>query len=121
IRNSLTASGDTKFTYTVSEDELITYEIKVVDGVASVTVNGVTKSHNFYATDSAWKDSTFYFKAGAYLQDNTGPETEGGRVAFYSLSVSHDETPEEVAPTISTQPISRSVNEGSPVSFSVVA
>jgi len=121
IRNKIASSGDTKFTYTVATNALITYEIKVVDGVASVTVNGVTRSHNFYATDSAWRNSKYYFKAGAYLQDNSGPVTEGGRVSFYQISVNHGETPEQIAPTISTQPVSRNVNEGSPVSFSVVA
>jgi hypothetical protein len=120
VRNSLTASGDTKFTYTVSPGVMIDYEIKVVDGVAYITVNGVTKSHDFFASDAAWKDSTFYFKAGAYLQDNSGPDTEGGRVSFYQLSVIHGETV-QVAPTISSQPVSRSVNEGSAVNFAVVA
>ncbi|HMJ92352.1 MAG TPA: polysaccharide lyase family 7 protein, partial [Candidatus Acidoferrum sp.] len=123
IRKSLTVSGDAKFTYTVGSDVLINYEIKVVDGVAFVTVNGVTNSHNFGASDPSWlTDSTFYFKAGAYLQDHDGPITEGGRVSFYQLSFSHGTTPPPLtAPTISSQPVSRNVNEGSLSSFSVTA
>ena len=30
-----------------------------------------------------------YFKAGAYIQDNYGPKTEGGRVTFYWLNSVH--------------------------------
>lgn len=36
-----------------------------------------------------WKDKPLYFKAGVYTQDNTGYSSEGGRVMFENLSVSH--------------------------------
>lgn len=38
---------------------------------------------------SAWKTKPLYFKAGVYTQDNTGYSSEGGRVIFQNLSVSH--------------------------------
>ena len=122
IRNSLTASGDTKFNHNVGANALIDYEIKVVDGVAIVTVNGVTNSHDFGASDPAWlTDSTFYFKAGAYLQDNSGPITEGGRVSFYQLSVTHGTAAPPVRPIIASQPASQTVPPGARVTLSVAA
>lgn len=122
IRKSLTASGDAKFIHDVGANALIDYEIKVVDGVAIVAVNGVTNSHNFVASDPAWgTDSTFYFKAGAYLQDNAGPVTEGGRVSFYQLSVTHGTTAPPVRPAVTTQPISQTVAAGANVTLNVAA
>jgi hypothetical protein len=123
IRNSLTVSGDTKFIHNVGANPLITNEIKVVDGVAFVTVNGVMNSHNFGVSDPAWlTDSTFYFKAGAYLQDNSGPLTEGGRVSFYQLSATHGtNTPPVTRPSVTTQPLSRTVALNANVTLSVTA
>ena len=123
IRNSLTASGDTKFIHSVAPNSLITYEIKVVDGVAFVAVNGVTNSFNFGASDPAWlTDSTFYFKAGAYLQDNSGPITEGGRVCFYQLSSAHGTAvPPPARPIIYSQPLSQTVASGSNVTLGVLS
>jgi hypothetical protein len=120
VRNSPTASGDTKFTYAnVALNGTIDYEIKVVDGVASITVNGVTYSHNCFASDPAWQTINYYFKAGSYVQDNSGTDTEGGRVAFYQLSVTHGTL--QLAPTIATQPISQTVAPGGSVTLRTVA
>lgn len=122
VRNSPTLSGDTKFTYaSVPLNGTINYEIKVVDGVASIAVNGVTNSHNFFASDPAWRTNDFYFKAGSYVQDNSGVATEGGRVAFYQLSVSHGTTQPPATTAIATQPISRTVAPGANVIVSVSA
>ncbi len=115
IKNSFSASGDTKFSWTVSTNAALDYEIKVVDGVVFITVNGVTRSHDLLASDSAWGTISYYFKAGAYLQDNSGPVTEGGRVSFYQLSATHGTA--AVAPTISTQPISQTVALGANVTL----
>jgi hypothetical protein len=38
---------------------------------------------------SSWKNKPLYFKAGVYTQDHTGYGSEGGRVIFQNLSVSH--------------------------------
>ncbi len=39
--------------------------------------------------DKAWAAQTMYFKAGNYVQDNTGDNTEAGSVRFTALSVEH--------------------------------
>lgn len=36
-----------------------------------------------------WSKQQLYFKAGAYIQDNSGPSNEGGRVTFYWLNSLH--------------------------------
>lgn len=36
-----------------------------------------------------WGNQQLYFKAGAYIQDNSGPSNEGGRVTFYWLNGLH--------------------------------
>lgn len=39
--------------------------------------------------DSAWAKKRLYFKAGVYTLDNKGSSSEGGRVEFHDLSVTH--------------------------------
>ena len=39
--------------------------------------------------DPAWAAQTMYFKAGSYVQDNTGNNTEAGAVTFTKLSIEH--------------------------------
>jgi hypothetical protein len=39
--------------------------------------------------DSSWAAKGLYFKAGVYVQDNTGYATEGGAATFYKLSAEH--------------------------------
>ena len=60
---------------------------------------------------------TYYFKAGAYLQDNLGPPTEGGRVSFYQISATHLILP----PTISAPPISQTVSPGAALTLTATA
>jgi hypothetical protein len=67
------------------------YQIKLQDGVLSITVNGATQSENVFKLDPSWADQTLYFKAGVYPQDNEGPATEGARVSFSKLKVSHSD------------------------------
>jgi hypothetical protein len=38
----------------------------------------------------AWRDKPLYFKAGVYVQDNTGYTSEGGKVTFTKLDIDHD-------------------------------
>lgn len=40
--------------------------------------------------DPTWKTKPLYFKAGAYVQDNTGYTTEGGKVTFSLLEIQHN-------------------------------
>jgi len=65
----------------------INYQITLRDGMLLTTVNGVTRSTNVFQADPAWKRQTFYFKAGNYCQDNSGPTNEASIVAFYQLNV----------------------------------
>lgn len=69
-------------------DVPISFELRVDDGVLTMTVNGTTHTYDFVA-NSNWSGAQFYFKAGSYCQDNVGQGTEGSRVAFYTLSVNH--------------------------------
>ncbi|SFB59367.1 Alginate lyase [Pseudomonas sp. NFIX10] len=39
---------------------------------------------------STWSDKPLYFKAGVYVQDNTGYVTEGGKVTFSMLDIDHN-------------------------------
>lgn len=103
----------------VSVGQPITYQIKLQDGLLSATVNGVSFSTNIVASDPAWTNQTYYFKAGSYVQDNGGAETVGSRVAFYALSVSHAFPAEP--PAILVQPLDQAVNQGADVLMRVVA
>jgi hypothetical protein len=38
---------------------------------------------------STWREKPLYFKAGVYVQDNTGYTSEGGMVTFYKLDIDH--------------------------------
>jgi hypothetical protein len=66
----------------------ISYELRVEEGILTMTVNGTTHVFDF-VTGSNWGTAQFYFKAGSYCQDNVGQSTEGARVGFYALSVNH--------------------------------
>lgn len=65
------------------------YQLRLQDGLLSITVNGATQSENVFKLDPAWADQTLYFKAGVYPQDNKGPASEGARVSFSKLQVTH--------------------------------
>ena len=106
---------DFKYTYSnVGLSNNITYQIKVVNGLVLVTVNGVTKSLDVFQSDPDWATNTLYYKAGSYCQDNTGTTNEGARVAFYSLSRSH-------TPAVTNIPFTRTVVAGSNTTFSANA
>ncbi|WLI13036.1 MULTISPECIES: polysaccharide lyase family 7 protein [Pseudomonas] len=53
---------------------------------------GISAAGNQWDTDisAMWRDKPLYFKAGAYVQDNTGYTTEGGQVTFSHLDIDHD-------------------------------
>ena len=83
FRSSPNSRTDTYLTFSkVALNSLITYQIKMSNGLVSVTVNGQTLSKNAFTSDPDWTNQTFYFKAGAYCQDNEGSSSEGARVAF---------------------------------------
>ncbi|WP_064119180.1 polysaccharide lyase family 7 protein [Pseudomonas fluorescens] len=39
---------------------------------------------------ATWRNKPLYFKAGVYVQDNTGYTSEGGQVTFSKLDIDHD-------------------------------
>jgi hypothetical protein len=90
VKVSPTAGKDRKLTFPeVGLNNDIAYQIKVQDGLLSITVNGVTQTENVVESAADWANQTFYFKAGVYPQDNDGPASEGSRVSFSVLNVSH--------------------------------
>jgi hypothetical protein len=106
---------DYKFIYSnVGLSNAITYQIKVVNGLVLVTVNGTTKSLDVFKSDPDWATNTLYYKAGSYCQDNAGTTNEGARVAFYSITRSH-------GPAVTNVPFTRSVVLGTNTTFSVNA
>ena len=98
VKESPTRGRDLKLTFPdVGLDTDFDYEIKLQEGLLSITVNGATQSVNVFEKDPEWARQTLYFKAGAYVQDNEGPASEGARVSFSKLTVSH--SPSAADPT----------------------
>lgn len=63
------------------------YEIDVTQtGQLRLNLNGRVYQT---ALNSAWAKKRLYFKAGVYTLDNKGSSSEGGRVEFHDLWVSH--------------------------------
>lgn len=63
------------------------YEIDLAkSGELRVDINGLVHKDKI---DSAWAKKRLYFKAGVYALDNKGSSSEGGRVEFHKLWVSH--------------------------------
>jgi hypothetical protein len=90
VKDKARKGRDIKLTFPeVGLNKDFDYKIKLHDGVLSITVNGTTQSENVFKLDPSWADQTLYFKAGVYPQDNEGPATEGARVSFSKLKVSH--------------------------------
>ncbi len=55
-------------------------------GKLTVLINNVGKQVKL---DRAWHGYNFYFKAGVYTLDNVGSSSEGGKVTYTKLDVSH--------------------------------
>jgi hypothetical protein len=64
--------------------ETIHYQIGCAQRIITVTVNGHSGSHSYVAAQ--WQRDRYYFKAGAYCQDNQGTSKDGARVEFISLT-----------------------------------
>jgi hypothetical protein len=63
-----------------------TYVINVSGGKVNLTVNG---SKTSYSIPSSFDAYDMYFKAGDYNQSASSSTTNGAKVKFYSLTVSH--------------------------------
>jgi hypothetical protein len=71
----------------VSIGKTWTYTIAVSGGhTIDLTVNGSTTHYAIPSSFNAYKQ---YFKAGSYNQSSSSSTTNGARVAFYGLTVSH--------------------------------
>ena len=71
----------------VSIGKTWTYTIAVSGGnTIDLTVNGTT---THYAIPSSFNPYKQYFKAGSYNQSSSDSTTNGARVAFYGLTVTH--------------------------------
>jgi PKD repeat protein len=116
--NSTDDLSDFKFTNYGSSglSNLITYQIKVVNGLITIAMNNKTNSYNIFQSDPNYTNETQYFKAGDYNQEPMcpNPTNEGVRVAFYAVNLFH-------APSITNQPAGQIVTVGSNVTFTVGA
>ncbi|HUE94983.1 polysaccharide lyase family 7 protein [Pseudomonas sp.] len=73
-------------------DERFSYELRLTpSGNLGVRVSSSDGDQGSYYQELSayWSKQLLYFKAGAYVQDNYGPSTEGGRVTFYHLNSQH--------------------------------
>src|SRR5262249_10278035 len=90
VRATPTSSTVTKYTLAtnIKLDAQFSYQVQLqADRTLSVQINGVTQ---YSATvNSSWQSQGLYFKAGAYVLDNSGTSTEGGQVSFYALTAAH--------------------------------
>ena len=66
------------FTYVINLTPGGTLNIKAASGQWSRQIS------------TTWRDKPLYFKAGAYVQDNTGNSAEGGQVTFNKLDIDHN-------------------------------
>lgn len=76
----------------VALNQVFSYGIRVSKtGAMSVTVQPAGKAATVWNAqlDSAWAASPLYFKAGSYVQDNEGDNTEAGAVTFTALQIKH--------------------------------
>ena len=63
-----------------------TYVINVTGNTINLTVNGSRTSYSIPSSFNAYKQ---YFKAGSYNQSSSDSTSNGAKVKFYSLTVSH--------------------------------
>ncbi|MGB6220533.1 polysaccharide lyase family 7 protein [Haloferula sp.] len=90
VKESPNKDKDLKLTFAdVGLGNDFDYQIKLDNGLLSISVNDEVQSVNVYESDPQWADQWFYFKAGSYVQDTDGPATEGGRVSFTKLMAAH--------------------------------
>ena len=92
VKESPSKGKDNKLTFPdVEPGSDINWSIRLKGGVLAITVNGTTQEEHIVENDRAWAGQSFYFKAGAYPQDNAGEVSEGARVSFSRLVVTHSD------------------------------
>ena len=60
--------------------------IAISGGRINLTINGTTTSYSIPSSFNAYHQ---YFKAGDYNQSSSSSTTNGAKVKFYALTVSH--------------------------------
>ncbi|WP_312100305.1 polysaccharide lyase family 7 protein [Lachnoclostridium sp.] len=91
------SAADKKFYFSdVDLNQRFDTEIKIVEGVAYVTIssNGrsETYAYDFLGNDSSWESQLGYFKVGNYVQDSVKDyEGEGATVKVYKIETFHDD------------------------------
>ncbi|MDH0895813.1 MULTISPECIES: polysaccharide lyase family 7 protein [Pseudomonas] len=75
----------------VTLDERFAYRLRLTaSGRLGITVYSDDDDGSYYRQmAAAWSREPLYFKAGAYVQDNAGSASEGGRATFYHLNTEH--------------------------------
>ena len=63
-----------------------TYTIQVSGNTIKLTVNGSTTNYSIPSSFNQYKQ---YFKAGSYNQSSSNSTSNGAKVKFYSLTISH--------------------------------
>lgn len=85
VKNILIAEG-------IDLNERFSYELRLTSsgrlGIQVESTDG-DKGSYYRQLSSTWSNDLLYFKAGAYIQDNSGTDSEGGRVTFYHLNTLH--------------------------------
>lgn len=105
IKNDANPTGD-EITYQLGQytlGETITYAISMIPtatagtSTLTVTINhydttqkkDVATTNSFPFMNTYWDKQTYYFKAGAYVQENKAGTTDYGEVHFLALTVTH--------------------------------
>ena len=96
----------------------INYQMKVVNGMLSLAINGTTNTLDLFKNGANWQTNAnaVYFKAGDYSQtaDTCSCSNDGAKVAFYALTQHH-------APAITNQPNNQAGAPGGNATFTVSA
>ena len=61
----------------------------LIENDGTLNIKGANKEWHS-PISATWRDKPLYFKAGAYVQDNTGNSKEGAQVTFSKLDIDHD-------------------------------
>jgi len=79
----------------IALDEVFSYEIKTVGNIMTVTLiregkDDIVETVDMSASGYDAGGQYMYFKAGAYIQDNTGDDTDYAQVTYYKLDIEHN-------------------------------
>jgi hypothetical protein len=86
VENSPAGGQTTHYLTNVAMGQHWTYTIAIEDDQIKVTVNGHTTTYGIQGDFFAYRQ---YFKAGDYNQSSSDSTSNGAKVKFYSLDVSH--------------------------------